>query len=69
MSLIEPSKAYKPFKYPQAYQFWKRQQELHWLPTEVPMGQDVKDWPTISGGRHRRPQQLSRRLSTDLQAD
>ena len=50
MSLIEPSVAYKPFRYPKAYEFWKRQQELHWLPSEVPMGQDVQDWPTISGG-------------------
>lgn len=44
MSLIEPSKSYKPFAYPQAYAFWKRQQQIHWLATEVPMGQDVRDW-------------------------
>lgn len=43
MSLTEPSLTYKPFNYPWAYDFWKRQQQLHWLPTEVPMGQDIMD--------------------------
>lgn len=44
MSLTEPSKAFKPFKYPWAYGFWERQQKIHWLADEVPMGQDVHDF-------------------------
>lgn len=26
------------------YDKWKRQQEIHWLPSEVPLAGDVKDW-------------------------
>jgi ribonucleoside-diphosphate reductase beta chain len=39
-----PSVGYKPFRYPWAYEFWRRQQQVHWLPEEVPLGEDVKDW-------------------------
>jgi ribonucleoside-diphosphate reductase beta chain len=42
--LRTPSRAYKPFRYPWAYEFWRRQQQVHWLPEEVPLGEDVKDW-------------------------
>ena len=43
-SLLTPSHAYKPFRYPWAYEFWKRQQQVHWLPEEIPLGEDCKDW-------------------------
>jgi hypothetical protein len=33
--LLTPSHAYKPFRYPWAYEFWKKQQQVHWLPEEV----------------------------------
>ena len=42
--LMTPSRAYKPFRYPWAYDFWKRQQQIHWIPEEVPLGEDSKDW-------------------------
>jgi ribonucleoside-diphosphate reductase beta chain len=42
--LRTPSRAYKPFRYPWAYEFWRRQQQVHWMPEEVPLGEDVKDW-------------------------
>ena len=35
---------YKPFEYDKAYDYWLRQQQSHWLPTEVQMGPDVQDW-------------------------
>ena len=44
MSLITPSIGYKPFRYPWAYEAWLRQQQCHWLPEEVPLTDDVKDW-------------------------
>lgn len=44
MPLIESRKTYKPFEYPWAYEFWKRQQQVHWLPEEVPLSEDIKDW-------------------------
>ncbi len=42
--LLVPSQAYKPFRYPWAYEFWKKQQQVHWMPEEVPLGEDCKDW-------------------------
>ena len=44
MSLLTEKTAYKPFDYPWAYDAWKLQQKMHWLPDEVPLGQDIKDW-------------------------
>ncbi len=44
MSLLLPSKTYKPFQFPWAFDFWKIQQQIHWLPEEVPLGEDLQDW-------------------------
>jgi ribonucleoside-diphosphate reductase beta chain len=44
MSLLEHRAVYKPFRYPWAYEAWEKQQKVHWLPDEVPLGEDVKDW-------------------------
>jgi ribonucleoside-diphosphate reductase beta chain len=44
MPLLQASKSYKPFEYPWAYDFWKRQQQIHWMPEEVPLGEDCRDW-------------------------
>src|ERR1700744_3678406 len=42
--LLTPNPVYKPFRYPWAYECWQKQQQIHWLPEEVPMADDVKDW-------------------------
>ena len=42
--LLTSSHSYKPFRYPWAFDFWKRQQQVHWMPEEVPLGEDCKDW-------------------------
>ncbi len=44
MSLLEEQVVYKPFRYPWAYEAWLTQQRIHWLPEEVPLADDVKDW-------------------------
>ena len=44
MSLLKERLVYKPFKYPWAYEAWLKQQRIHWLPEEVPLAEDVKDW-------------------------
>ena len=44
MSLLEAAPIYKPFYYPWAHDAWLMQQRIHWLPEEVPMADDVKDW-------------------------
>jgi ribonucleoside-diphosphate reductase beta chain len=51
--LLTPSAAYKPFRYPWAYDFWKRQQQVHWMPEEVPLGEDLKDWATKLNDKER----------------
>ena len=44
MSLLDSKPIYKPFNYPWAYDAWLMQQRIHWLPEEVPLADDVKDW-------------------------
>ena len=44
MTLLKERIQYKPFEYPWAYDAWLTQQRLHWLPEEVPMADDIKDW-------------------------
>ena len=44
MSLLDAKPIYKPFRYPWAYDAWLTQQRVHWLPEEVPLADDVKDW-------------------------
>jgi ribonucleoside-diphosphate reductase beta chain len=44
MPLLSASKSYKPFEYPWAFEYWKRQQQIHWMPEEVPLGEDCRDW-------------------------
>ena len=47
MSLLEERIQYKPFKYPWAYDACLQQQRVHWLPEEVPLADDVKDWHRV----------------------
>jgi len=35
---------FKPFNYPWAYDAWLKHEQSHWIMTEVPMAEDVKDW-------------------------
>ena len=44
MTLLDANPVYKPFSYPWAYDAWLKQQQIHWLPEEVPLADDVKDW-------------------------
>lgn len=42
--LLTESHVYKPFHYEWAYHAWQMQQRIHWLPEEVPLSEDVRDW-------------------------
>ena len=42
--LLVGNPIYKPFRYPWCYDAWLTQQRIHWLPEEVPMSDDVRDW-------------------------
>ena len=35
---------FKPFAYPWAYDAWLKHEQSHWIHSEVPMLEDVKDW-------------------------
>lgn len=43
-NLTEERTYFKPFNYPWAYDAWLKHEQSHWLHTEVPMAEDVKDW-------------------------
>ena len=42
--LTDERSYFKPFNYPWAYDAWLQHEQSHWLHTEVPMLEDVKDW-------------------------
>jgi ribonucleoside-diphosphate reductase beta chain len=44
--LLTPSRSYKPLRYPWAIDYWRRQQQIHWMPEEIPLGEDCQDWST-----------------------
>lgn len=42
--LTDTREYFKPFNYAWAYDAWLKHEQAHWLHTEVPMAEDVKDW-------------------------
>ena len=43
LKLTDERNFFKPFNYPWAYEAWLKHEQSHWLHTEVPMLEDVKD--------------------------
>ena len=43
-NLTDKREYFKPFNYPWAYEAWLKHEQSHWLHTEVPMAEDMKDW-------------------------
>ena len=46
LKLTDERTFFKPFNYPWAYEAWLKHEQSHWLHTEVPMIENVKDWKT-----------------------
>lgn len=44
VGLLTGTGTYNVERYPWAYEFWKRQQQTHWMGEEVPLGADIRDW-------------------------
>ncbi len=44
LNLSDERTYFKPFSYPWAYDSWLKHEQSHWLHTEVPMLEDMKDW-------------------------
>lgn len=47
MSLLDHHSTYRPQNYPWAMTAWETQQKIHWLASEIPMADDVKDWNVL----------------------
>jgi ribonucleoside-diphosphate reductase beta chain len=45
--LTDERNHFKPFNYPWAYDAWLKHEQSHWLHTEVPMLEDMKDWKKL----------------------
>jgi ribonucleoside-diphosphate reductase beta chain len=45
--LTDKRATYRPHMYPQAFQYFMLQQQSHWLPTEVKMSGDIKDYQEV----------------------
>ena len=70
ISLLEPSGAYDVDRYPWAYQAWKRQQQIHWMGEEVPLGSDLNDWQSniLSDGERNLLLQIFRFLNPKIES-
>tara|TARA_X000001382_G_scaffold26260_2_gene16779 strand:- start:23944 stop:24897 length:954 start_codon:yes stop_codon:yes gene_type:complete len=44
MSLFDTRNYYKPFEYEWAFEAYNTMQKMHWLPSEVPLHEDIRDW-------------------------
>ena len=48
MSLLGTRDYYKPFDYPWMFDYYPQQNQMMWLPEDVPLHNDVKDWQDMS---------------------
>ena len=44
LKLTDERTCFRPFNYPWAYDSWLKHEQSHWLHSEVPMSEDIKDW-------------------------
>lgn len=44
LKITDERKYFKPFSYPEFYDYWLQHEQVHWLFTEIPLIEDVKDW-------------------------
>lgn len=44
MSLLKTREYYKPFDYPWMFDYYVQQNQMHWMPEDIPLHNDVKDW-------------------------
>lgn len=42
--MLTPRTFYKPFEYPQYFEYFTKQNQAHWMPIEVPMENDIIDF-------------------------
>jgi len=42
--LLTPRAVFRPFEYAHFFEYFKKQNQAHWMPTEVPMESDISDY-------------------------
>ena len=42
--ILTPRKFYRPFEYQHYFEYFQKQNQAHWMPTEVPMEADIADY-------------------------
>jgi ribonucleoside-diphosphate reductase beta chain len=47
LSLTDERLYFKPFTQPWCFDAWEKHESSHWLPKEVPMLEDMKDWKNV----------------------
>jgi ribonucleotide reductase beta subunit family protein with ferritin-like domain len=47
MSLLQTRNYYKPFDHQWMFDYYHLQNQMHWMPEEVPLHNDVKDWQDL----------------------
>jgi len=50
VSLLKTREYYKPFDYPWMFDYYVQQNQMHWMPEDVPLHNDVKDWNDMEIG-------------------
>ena len=48
MSLLNTRDYYKPFDQPWMFDYYVQQNQMHWVPEDVPLHNDVKDWQELN---------------------
>lgn len=43
-NILKTREFYRPFEYPEAYDFYRNQQMVHWTKDEIKLSQDLQDW-------------------------
>lgn len=46
LKLTDHRQEFKPFVYPWAYKYWLEHEQMHWIPQEVSLGDDLREWNT-----------------------
>ena len=44
MTVLDKRVTYKPLNYPWAYEYYQLSEKMHWVPQEVKLDRDVRDW-------------------------
>lgn len=44
MTILDQRIIYKPMEYPWAYEIYRTHEQMHWIPQEVKLDRDLRDW-------------------------